>query len=138
MTDIHLDKQLVIQTCPHCQQDFSVYRGSVYNEDKPIALYLAALHKCFQGKNVHLAIGFPGGYLSHPEPIAIAMSITTSENNFDVRIVNPDESPWRSEHYLGRMMGQEEARASTLKDTVFHITDHIVLDIQEINDYLVS
>jgi len=136
MASISLDKQLVLQTCPHCQEIFSVCRGVVYDDGRPMALYLAALHKCFEGKNVHLTIGFPGGYLSITEPTSFAINVKSSDNNFEVRLVEPNDSPWKNENYLGRMINRDEARVSELKDTVFHIVDHIVLDIQEINGYL--
>lgn len=138
MTNISLDKQLVKQICPHCQEDFSACRGSVYDESKPVAIYLAAMHKCFQGKTVHLAIGFTKGYQSLSETSSIMMSIVPTEKDFEVRIIEPNDSPWKDERYLGHMMKQEEARTSSLKETLFHIVDHIVLNVQEINDYLES
>lgn len=63
------------------------------------------------------------------------MSIATTEKEFQVKIISPEESPWKNEVYLGHMMSQEEARKSTVKETLFHIVDHIVLNVEEINDY---
>jgi hypothetical protein len=67
VTDIALDRQVLRQSCPGCGSEFVVVRGSVFESDRPIGLYLIALHgHTAGGRLAHLAL--------KPKPIWAACS----------------------------------------------------------------
>jgi hypothetical protein len=136
MTQITLDREIVRQTCSHCQTKFLICRGSVYDEGKPFAIYLAALHCCQPGSLVNLVISIAKGNHSLKENTAVALNITPMESENQFRIVEPHDSPWISEKYLGRILRRKEAQASRLKYVYFHIADNIIEEIPEIKNYL--
>jgi hypothetical protein len=51
-------------------------------------------------------------------------------------LVEPKESFWGSQHYLGRMLAPNEARESPLRGRFFHVADHVVEDLPEVQAYL--
>jgi hypothetical protein len=51
-------------------------------------------------------------------------------------LVEPKESPWGSQHYLGRMLAPNEARESPLRGRFFQVADHVVEDLPEVQAYL--
>jgi hypothetical protein len=115
MAYITLDHQIVEQTCPHCHRSFSLCQSSVYDEGKPSAIYLAALHCCQPGALVNLGVSIIKGYNTLEETTAIALKAVPSKTEVQGSIVEPQDSPWETETYLGPIMGKEEARASQIK-----------------------
>jgi hypothetical protein len=92
-----------------------------------VAIYLASLHYCQPGKLVHLVISILKGYNSLEETTAISLTVIPAETEYQVRIIEPRDSPWESErYYLGHFLGKEEARVSQLIDVFFHLSDHII------------
>lgn len=136
MTQISLDHQIVQKACDHCKQVFTVSRGSVYEDGEPIAIYLAALHACYSSKAVHLVIAMRRGYRELTENTAVALRVRPAETEFQTIIMEPNQSPWQSETYLGKILTREQALASPLIELVFHIADYIVMEIPEVNEYL--
>jgi hypothetical protein len=135
MSNISIDKQIIEQICPNCQSNFSVCRGSVYDESKPIAIYLVALHSCNSNKLADMAIAIKNELESLEKAFAITLNIISTEKEYQVSIIEPQDSLWYKETYLGTLLKREEAREHPLRELFFHITDHIVLEIPEINNY---
>ena len=136
MSQITIDHQDVSQTCDHCHKTFDVSRGSVYEDGEGFSIYLAGMHECHSGRSVHLAIAVREGYKEFQETCAVAMQVRATETDFEMFVADVKDSPWRGESYLGRMMDREEALNSPLKETFFHIADHVVADNPKVHEYL--
>src|ERR1700731_1061859 len=107
-----LDCQVISQGCPHCKAEFTVVRGSFYDEGAPFGLYLVALHRCDGTPLGHVALAVLDE--AAPLPQAVALQIWPTPNEFQMSLTNWEDSPWRTENYLGNMMDREEAKASPL------------------------
>ena len=136
MKQIAIDYQVVDQTCDHCQDTFQITRGALYDDSKGFGLYLASLHSCNSARVAHLVVAVREGYQAFRETCAVAMQITATEKDFQVAVVNAEDSPWISESYLGRVLNRKEALESPLIQTFFQITDRIVEDNPKIDEYL--
>ena len=51
-------------------------------------------------------------------------------------VIDPKESFWQTEAYLGGHLTRHEALGSPLIKSFFHIADHIVTEIPDLRDYL--
>ncbi len=133
---ITLDKQVVTQRCDACKASFTVVRGSVFEEGRPLGVYLAALHgHSAGGRLVHLALAFREEGDAGVPPVAFAVQVVATASEFPHSLVDWAESPWAGESYLGRMLNRVEALASPLKPQVFHIADHVLEDVPEVRSY---
>ena len=133
---ITLDKQVVSQRCPECDQEFTVVRGSAFGDGEPIGLYLIALHgHSPDGRLGHLAIGLLDSTAKEPQANAAAMQVIAMPHQFGFSLVDWQTSPWRNEFYLGRMLSPSKVRASLHRGTFFHIADHVVEDLSEVQSY---
>ena len=133
---ITLDRQVVSQHCDGCNVNFTVVRGSVFEEGKPFGLYLVALHGHSPGSRLaHLALGLLDRARPDLPPVAVAIEVLATPGEFRHSVVNWPESPWASEAYLGRMLDRSEALASPLKPLAFHIADHVLQDLPEVQSY---
>lgn len=130
-----LDHQDYFDVCDHCQQSFQVIRGSVFDEGEGIALYLAAVHGC-SSSLVDLAIAIREGYADAEETCAIFIKARPNAEQIEMTVVDPKDSFWRTEDYLGRLLTRNEALGSPLIKPFFHIADHIVTEIAELRNYL--
>ena len=116
---IKLDHQIVLDVCDHCKREFKVIRGSIYDDDNGIAIYLAAMHACDSGKLVDLAIAIRQGYKGASETSAIALKVRPTATEVQMTIADPGELFWKREDYLGKLMHRKEALASPLIESFF-------------------
>lgn len=92
---ITLDQQTVSQVCRDSATSFSVVRGSVFDEGRPIGLYLIALHgHSPEGRLAHIAIATRG---PADGPIAMAIQVIETPDQIGFRLIDWSESPWQSE-----------------------------------------
>jgi len=94
------------------------------------------MHACDSGKLVDLAIAIRQGYKGASETSAIALKVRPTATEVLMNIVDPEESFWKREEYLVKLMHRKEALASPLLESFFHIADHIVKEIPEVTSYL--
>jgi hypothetical protein len=129
-----LDHQAAQEPCRHCGVDYKVARGCVYDDGEPVALYLAGMHGCHGGKNVALGIGLaPEG---KAEPTATTLHIWAAEDEYQMSVMEPDDSPWIGHTYLGRHKTRAEILDSDAKTKVFAIADTVIASIPAIRQYL--
>ncbi len=133
---ITLDHEMILQVCDHCKQTVTISRGSVFEGTDGVAIYLAAMHACGSGRLVDLAVAIREGYKHAAETAAIAIKVRPTSTEIRMNVANMEESFWKTEEYLGKLMDRQEAMASPLIETFFHIADHIVRDVPEISSYL--
>jgi hypothetical protein len=135
--EIMLDKQVVSQHCPECDVDFAVVRGSVYDRGQGFGLYLIALHgHSPQGRLAHLAIAVLDRSAGQPSPVAAAIDVIVLPEQLGFSLVEWEASPWRGERYLGFMLSPEQVRTGPHRETFFHIAEHVVRELPEVQAYL--
>jgi hypothetical protein len=135
-TGLRLDQQVVRDRCSHCAREFAVIRGSAYEDDEGIAIYLAGLHSCDGPPIAHLAVAIRPAYRDNASPEAILLQMWTAEDSVSMRVTDAAESPWRGEAYLGRLLNRDEALASPLLETVYRIAGHVARDNTAVSAYL--
>jgi hypothetical protein len=130
---ITLDRQVLSKRCPGCDLDFTVVRGSIFDEPKPIGLYLIALHgHSPAGRLAHVALAILG---PDQVPLAAALDMVERQGQFGYTAVNWSESPWKDERYLGVMLDRDAALSSPLKSVFFLVAGHIASDLPEVQRY---
>jgi hypothetical protein len=68
--------------------------------------------------------------------VAFALRLRAAETEYQVTVVDAEESPWNGIELLGRMLDREEALEHERISEVFHVTDHMVADDGAIREYL--
>ena len=136
MGTLSLDQQIVRQRCSHCGREFTVSRGSAYEDGEGVALYLAGLHACDGPPVAHLAVAIRPGYRDNPRPEAILLQLWTTADSLSMRVTDAAESPWSGERYLGRLLDRDAALASPLLETVFVIAGRVARDNTAVAGYL--
>jgi hypothetical protein len=132
--EVTLDRQQATEICEHCREPITVSRGSVYDDGRPAGLYLAGMHRCDVEPVAIVALA-----LMPPEegqPQAVHLHVRGTSEAVEMVLQDPQESPWRAHHYLGRMLTPAEARQSPLRDRFFHVAHHVVTDLPEVRAFL--
>jgi hypothetical protein len=62
--------------------------------------------------------------------------VRSTETEYQVTVVDAEESPWKGVTLLGRMLDRAEALQHERLREVFHISDHMVRDDQPVREYL--
>jgi hypothetical protein len=119
-----LDHQHATERCNHCSKDYPVSRGSIYDDGRPIAIYLAGLHPCESGGSAIFGIGVNDEHSAQPESFSIQVWLVNDQ--YEMTLLNPEQSPWKSHSYLGRMLNRSEVLASPKKTFYFDLADCIV------------
>jgi hypothetical protein len=109
----------------------------VYKDGDAFAVYYAMFSDKHPDREIKVAIGMgEWGEGSTPdERKAFAVKIRDGGTQYEVMVVDADESPWQDAEILGRMLDREEALEHPWIEEVFHITDHLVEDDAEIKAY---
>jgi len=132
-----MDRQVVSQRCEQCGIDFAVVRGSLYENAQPVGLYLVALHgHSPEGPIAHLALALRDSPQATPQ--AAAMDLSASDKRYGYRVVDWRQSPWRNERYLGRQLDRAAMLSGPQKGRFFHLADHLVRELPEIEAYFRS
>ena len=103
-------------------------RGSIFEDGAPRAIYLAGMHACQDGGSVILGAGVmpPDGSPPDVRPEAFSIQIWLVNDNFEMTLLDPEQSPWRTHPYLGRMLTRTEVLGSPRKEFFFSIADCVV------------
>lgn len=133
---LSLDRQVASQDCADCGVTYTVVRGSVYDEKEPIGLYLIGLHgHDAGGKCARLAIAVLDRSLGSPQAHAAAMVVRETVEQYTLSLEDWSTSPWKNEQYLGEMLNRKAVLGSDYKGLFFHIAEHLVGDLVEVQAY---
>ena len=123
--------------CDCCGHQTTRLTRFVTRKGAAFAVYFAQFSDGPEHDDVQVLVGFgPWGEDAGPEErTAIAFTIWNTEENFNVGLMDADRCGWKTD-YLGRRLSREEALASSWKQEVFDLSDHIVMCDQPIVDYL--
>lgn len=138
MIKIEFEKP-VEEICECCGNTTVRLTRFVYKDDDAFAIYYAQFAQAHREKRLSglIGLGSWGDDEVGPEArVAFPFQIWTDKDNFQVGLVNAQDSPWSHVTFMGKILNREEAlKHEWLKD-VFHITDHMVTDDEVIVNYL--
>ena len=109
----------------------------VYRDGDAHAVYYALFTKGHPERKLSGLIGL-GSWGEGGEPegrIAFPFQIWSDENNFNVGLVDAEDSPWSHVTFMGKILDREAALKHEWLPEVFHITDHMVVDDPQIADF---
>ncbi len=75
--------------------------------------------------DIAIGLGEWGEGATEEKRVAFALKLRESESQYEVMVINADESSWQNAKFLGRMLNRETALAHPWIEDIFHITDHI-------------
>ncbi|WP_103074770.1 hypothetical protein [Solilutibacter silvestris] len=127
-------------TCECCGKETIRLTRFVTDDGNALAVYYLQYTPSHPDHQMVGLIGLGSwGDKSTPEDrLAFPFRLWETGDNFNVGLMDADESPWADTTYLGRLLNRGEALAHHWKDQVFHITDHIVQDDPEVIAYFSS
>lgn len=124
--------------CECCNKETTSLTRFVYKEEEAFAVYYAAFSENHFEDGVIgiVSLGDWGDDEVSPNRVGFAFTLWQDENNHNVRIIDANESPWRNAEIIGKKLTREEALSHPWIEDVFHITDHMVIDDDEIKRFL--
>ena len=124
--------------CPCCGGRTTRLTRFVYSDVDAHAVYYAAFSDNNPDRTVSVAVSLgEWGEGAMPENrLAFALRIRSADVEFQIMVVDASESSWNDVAFLGRMLDREEALTHPWIKEVFHISDHIVAEDQEVRKYL--
>jgi hypothetical protein len=118
MTMLSLDHQLVTEPCDHCNADYPVSRGTIFDSGRTVAIYLAGLHPCdAAARTAIFGIGIAPG--DDQAKVAFSFQVWLVGDDYQMTLLDPENSPWQSHEYLGPMLRRAEVLASDRKPYYF-------------------
>ena len=135
---IEFDQRTDGDPCPCCGGRTTTLTRFVYSNGDAHAVYYAAFSDNHPGQWVSalVSLGEWGEDATPDDRIAFALQIREIEAEFQVSVVDAANSPWKEETFLGRILDRQEALEHPWIDEVFHITDHIVEEDEDVREYL--
>jgi len=137
---ISIDRQLTTRKCDSCNAEYTVIRGSAYDNEQPFGLYLIGLHGHAHedGRLAHFAIAVLDETDGTPNPSAVAIRMFSTDDEYCMTFEDWSESPWKNETYLGKMMDRVEALQCPFKGRFFEIANEVTEANPEVEAYYAS
>jgi hypothetical protein len=137
MIEIEFEEPKIFK-CDCCGHESVTLTRFVHKDNEAFAVYYAKFTRDHPEKKVFGLIGL-GKWGDEAQPkdrIAFPFVIWTNELNYQVGLVDANESPWCDVTFLGPILDREDALKHPWINDVFHITDHMVKEDKMIIDYL--
>ena len=83
-----------------------------------------------------VSIGEWGENSTPEQRVAFALKLHSSDGEYQVGLLDAQDSPWRDARVIGRTLNRDEALKHPLVKEAFHVTDHMVVDDLPIHEYL--
>ncbi len=125
-----------VEICECCGNETYTLTRFVYKDDYAFAVYYLKFTKNHEDK-IATGIISIGDWGTDEEPknrFSFPFKIWTKKNNYQIGLIDKNESPWKNE-ILGKILDRNEALKHPWIKEVFHITDHIVAEDQEVVNY---
>src|SRR5262245_18941125 len=135
---IECDQRTDGDPCPCCGGRTTTLTRFVYSNGAAHAVYYAAFSDNHPGQWVSALVSLCewSEDATPDDRIAFALQIRAIEAEFQVSVVDAVNSPWKEVTFLGRILDRKEALEHPWIDEVFHITDHIVEEDEDVRGYL--
>lgn len=124
-------------TCECCGRDIFTLTRFVHKDGDAFAVYYAKFTQGHDDKIVYglVSLGQWGEGSEPDNRLAFPFRIWTTDTDYEVGLVDAEESPWKDVTYLGRIVDRNEGLNHPWIKDVFHITDHIVTDDKLVVEY---
>jgi hypothetical protein len=134
---IRLDQQAFAHKCPGCGVSMEAVHGSVYDEDRPFAIYLVGLHGCDTPEPLaQIAIAVLDREVAPPRKVAAALAVWPTDEQIEFSFRDWKLSPWQGETYLGEMLDRQDVLESAYRSLFLHIAEHLVTDLPRVSQHL--
>ena len=120
--------------CDCCGKETVRLTRFVLDDGNAHAVYYAQYSKAHDPNGVSGIVGL-GEWGEGAQPsdrVAFPFQIWVTDDNYNVGLVDAEDSPWSDATFIGRILNRDEALAHPLCKEAFHITDHMVADDPEI------
>ena len=109
----------------------------VSQDNEAFAVYLASFTPIHDEKIVHIIIGLGtwGEDAPSSERTAFVLKLWQNDDQWNVTILDKDESAWSGVEFLGKILDREAALSHPWVKDIYHITDHIVAEDKPIIEY---
>lgn len=123
--------------CDCCGNTTTRLTRFVYKDNDAYAVYYAAFTKGHPEKRLSglISLGEWAEGSTPEDRRAFAFQIWIDNENYQVGLVDADQSSWKDAKTMGRVLDREEALKDEWISEVFHITDHMLSDDKEIINY---
>jgi hypothetical protein len=137
MIEIEFEKPKIDQ-CECCGNESIRLTRFIYSDGNAHAVYYIQFTRNHEPQVVTgiISLGEWGDGTTSSERVAFAFKIWTNQDNYQVGLIDPEETEWTNIEILGQVLDREDALKHKWIKEVFHLTDHIVLEDQEVIKYL--
>ena len=127
-------------TCECCGNTSTSLTRFVYQDNCAFAVYYVSFTQSHKEKIAYSLVGLGSWGENDPQESrrAFALKIWQNENEWAITLTDSEESPWAHTKFLGKILNKEEALVHPWVKDVFHITDHIVSEDQEVIEYFAT
>lgn len=125
-----------LSRCDCCGQEVVSLTRFVFLHEDAFAVYLINFTRGHKPKFAHGIVAIGGWGLEVVENRrAFPFQIRTNETNYQVGMVDAEESPWHKADIFGKILNRDESLKHDWIKDVFQITDHIVTEDQMVIDF---
>jgi hypothetical protein len=112
----------------------------VYRDEDAHAIYYASFSAAHPERPARMLVSLgEWGDGSVPEQRrAFVMDVRSTSEQYEVMVTDGSTSPWAQAKVIGKLLEREEALADPWLPEAFHITDHAVLEDEELRSFLES
>ncbi|MBK9620215.1 MAG: hypothetical protein IPO31_13670 [Candidatus Obscuribacter sp.] len=137
---IETGERFDLGTCADCGHQTWCVNGYVYVDSYARAVYYARWtdNHLEHGLQILLSIGQWGEGTTGELRFRVGVECRIVNNGPGFMIVNASDLPWNDEGFLGRALTREEVLSDPIKEEVFFILDHLIIDDDRIDDFLVN
>jgi hypothetical protein len=123
--------------CQCCGRTATTLTRFVVRDGEPFAIYYAGFSECQPTREVKLAvsIGEWGNRTGPEDRCAFALRLGRQNGRWNVAVMDASDSPWRHVEIIGRMLDRDHALVHESISDVFHLTDHIVNEDEQVRAF---
>ena len=124
--------------CDACGHESKTFRGFVYEDGDPFAIYACHYTDSHPEQGVSMAISLRGwGEGATPElKECVVLQWRNTETGPGCRVVDAQDTAWAREDILGRMLTRDEALASGRAKEAFTVSDAVWLSDRRLQEAL--
>jgi hypothetical protein len=110
----------------------------VYSDGDAYAIYYAMFSGNHPDRIVvaTVSLGEWGEHTTPEQRVAFAMELRSTENEYQVSLIDSDQSPWRDSRVIGRTLDREEALTHPWVKDAFHVAEHMAAEDGSIRSHL--
>ena len=138
MLTIEFEPPQESEPCECCGGRTTALTRFVYRDGDAHSIYYARFSNNHPERVVlaTVSIGEWGENSTPEQRVAFALKLNSSDGEYQVGLLDAQDSPWRDARVIGRTLNRDEALKHPLVKEAFHVTDHMVVDDLPIHEYL--